>query len=127
MVRIIVCGSRTFRPCKAASRALDEVISQIRKEKGDTDIEIVSGHARGADQYGEQYAKTHNLRTIVFPAQWGVYGKSAGYRRNETMLDYARKETALVVAFWDGQSRGTKHMIDIARKANVAVHIAACE
>ena len=123
MVRIIVCGSRTFRPCETAAHALDKIISQIRKEKGDTDIEIVSGHARGADQYGEQYAKTHNLRMAVFPAQWDVYGKSAGYRRNETMLDYARKETALVVAFWDGQSKGTRHMIALAKQYGLKVRV----
>ena len=55
------------------------------------------------------------------PADWDTYGKSAGYRRNADMLKYAKEEYAVVFAFWNSTSKGTKNMIDIAHKSNVAV------
>ena len=54
-------------------------------------------------------------------ADWDTYGKSAGYRRNADMLNYAKEEYAVVFAFWNGTSKGTKNMIEIACKGNVAV------
>ena len=47
-----------------------------------------------------------------FPAKWGQYGKRAGYLRNEEMANYATH----CICFWDGESKGTKHMIDIAER-----------
>ena len=80
---------------------------------------IVSGTARGADSLGEVYAKEKGYLLTKFPAQWDKFGKSAGYRRNEEMA----KNADGLVAFWDGQSRGTKHMIDIAKAQGLAVRI----
>ena len=118
MVRIIVCGSRTFNDKALFDTKMDEILHSYLP-----DIEIISGRARGADTFGEQYAKTHNIPLVMFPAQWNIYGKSAGYRRNAQMLDYAKQGTPVVIAFWDGTSRGTKNMIDTAKKAGAIVHV----
>jgi glycerophosphoryl diester phosphodiesterase len=55
----------------------------------------------------------------VFPAEWDKYGKSAGYRRNEQMAQYAE----VLVAFWDYNSPGTRHMINLAKQYNLEVHV----
>ena len=54
-----------------------------------------------------------------FPAQWNEFGKRAGYIRNEEMAKYADA----CVAFWDGESKGTKHMIDLANKHKIEVRV----
>jgi len=71
--------------------------------------EIVSGGARGVDRLGERYARQRGLPCTVFPAQWGKYGKSAGPIRNAEMAKYADYG----VAVWDGESRGTAHMLKL--------------
>lgn len=81
--------------------------------------EVVSGTARGIDQAGEMWAMQHDIPVKRFPADWDMYGKSAGYRRNTEMAEYANA----LIAIWDGQSRGTKHMIDEAAKRNLEVFV----
>ncbi len=88
-------------------------------------IEIISGTARGADKLGERFAKEYNLRIKKFPANWDLYGKKAGYLRNIQMAEYAKNNSDLgvLIAFWDGNSKGTKHMIDIAKKHELLLFI----
>ncbi|WP_298751864.1 DUF2493 domain-containing protein [uncultured Arcobacter sp.] len=74
---------------------------------------IVSGGARGVDSIAEKYAKQRGIETIIFKAEWDKYGKSAGYKRNKLIVD----ECDIVVAFWDYQSKGTKHSIDLCKKS----------
>lgn len=117
--RIIICGSRDF----CDTKIFNETMKNLRINAERSDIEIISGHARGADRMGEIFAKENNIRLKIFPAQWDKYGKSAGYRRNDQMLQYALQEHAIVIAFWDGTSRGTKHMIDTSRRIGAEVHV----
>lgn len=107
-MKIIIAGSRTFNDYQYLSEQLD----LFCKDK--EDIEIVSGMARGADILGYRYAKEHNLKVSSFPADWDVYGKSAGYIRNMQMGDYAD----YLIAFWDGKSKGTEHMINYMKRIN---------
>lgn len=81
--------------------------------------EVVSGCARGADTLGEQWATRNNVAVKKFPADWDNLGKKAGYVRNYQMGDYADA----LIALWDGESRGTKHMIDYATKKMLKVFI----
>ncbi len=80
---------------------------------------VVSGTARGGDQLGEQYAADHKLPLHRYPADWNTHGRAAGYIRNEVMADNADA----LLAIWDGTSRGTKHMIDIARQRGLPVYV----
>lgn len=82
-------------------------------------IQIVCGMARGADRLGERYAKEHGYQVIYFPADWDLDGKSAGFKRNVRMAEYADA----LVAFWDGESKGTKHMIEIAKEKGLDIRI----
>jgi len=118
----IVAGTRTFNDYIL----LERTILSIYKSKGlhRADVEIISGGARGADALGEQFAKKYGLKLTVFPADWNKYDKKAGPIRNIQMAEYAQ-ENGILIAFWDGVSRGTKHMIDTARKYGLEVFIIA--
>ena len=111
--RIIVAGGRDFQDEAYLNTSLD----QLREEY--IDIEIVSGHASGADKLAEAYAARLGLKLRIFPAEWKKYGRAAGPIRNREMLDYIMEEKPVVAAFWDGQSKGTKNMIEQAQKKNV--------
>ena len=104
-MKIVVAGGRDFSNKDVMFQCLDKYI------KNDT---IISGHAPGADSLGEEYAKIHHLPCEIYPAQWDIYGKSAGPIRNELMAKIADK----VILFWDGKSRGTYNMYLMAKKYN---------
>lgn len=80
---------------------------------------VVAGGARGVDQMGERWAKEMEIPCDVYPAQWDTYGKSAGYKRNVVMAERAEA----LVAFWDGKSKGTKNMIDIAIREGLYIRV----
>ena len=86
-------------------------------------VQFFSGTCRGADALGEDFANTYEYEVIRFPAEWDRYGKSADYRRDAEMAKYASKAYGVLFAFWDGQSRGTKHMIDLAKRYGLEVHV----
>ena len=67
----------------------------------------------------QQYAKEHGYDVHYFPAEWKRYGKAAGYIRNTEMA----KNADALVAFWDGASFGTKHMIATAEQLHLDVHV----
>lgn len=123
-IRIIIAGSRSFDNYDKLCKEVDEFISMQMFFAGlgaykSKEVEIVSGGARGADKLGELYAKEHNLRLKIFPADWDKYDKRAGYIRNTEMAEYAN----CLIAFWDGKSKGTAHMIDLAPKYDLMTAI----
>ena len=118
--KVIIAGSRGFSNYKL----LREQCNKFLREKRNTNnIIIVSGHARGADTLGEKYAQDEEFALEIYPAQWKKLGKQAGYRRNEQMAEVADA----LIAFWDGSSKGTKHMIDIMNEKNLLVRVVEYE
>jgi hypothetical protein len=119
VVKVIIAGSRfDMRNKPLVLRMKREVIKAIELS-GFQISEVVSGMARGFDQLGEMYAKKFNLPVYAAPADWDTYGKSAGYRRNVEMAEHADA----LLAFWDGKSKGTKHMIDIAESKGLQIYV----
>ena len=115
-LRVLVCGGRDYSNVEQLYKVLDRVDGSWESADSTGPIStIISGHARGADQLAEKYANEKNIPLEIYPAQWDVYGKSAGVIRNQEMLDEALPD--LVVAFPGG--KGTAHMVKIAQKANV--------
>jgi hypothetical protein len=110
-MKVIIAGSRTFNDYELLKRVCNETLTTI--------TEIVSGTANGADKLGERYAKEKGYSIKQFPADWNKHGKSAGYIRNKQMAEYADA----LIAFWDGKSKGTKHMIDLAKYHKIKVKI----
>ena len=70
--------------------------------------EIVSGGAKGVDTSARDYAKAHGIKLTEFLPEYDKYGRSAPLKRNITIIEYAD----VVFAFWDGESRGTRFVID---------------
>jgi aconitase A len=99
---VAVVGSRNFNDYDAMKKILDNI-------KIDA---IVSGGAIGADSLAEQYAKEHGIKMIVHRPNWIKYGKTAGFVRNVDIVN----DADMVIAFWDGKSRGTRHTINTAKK-----------
>jgi hypothetical protein len=87
------------------------------------EIIVVSGGAHGVDSVAEQAARKQGLETLIFPADWEKYGKSAGFKRNIQIVE----ASDIVVAFWDGVSKGTLHSISEAAKRNIKVVIYGVE
>ena len=122
MLKVIIAGSRDFNDYELLRERMDYFITGLNGWDGMDNMEIVSGTARGADTLGELYASHNQIPVARFPADWRKYGKSAGYKRNAQMAEYAD----VLVAFWDGESRGTKHMIDLAYEDGLSVHVIPC-
>ena len=117
--RVIVAGSRTASSVYIYS-LLERKLDRILKNKAVThDIIIVSGTANGADKLGEEYARSRSFQVERYPADWDQYGKRAGYIRNAEMAT----DADALVALWDGESRGTKHMIAIANQMGLPTRI----
>ena len=114
--KVIVAGSRGFSNYKLLKETCN---STLREKKKTHNVIIVSGHAKGADTYGEMYANEEKLDLEIFTADWKKYGKSAGFRRNEQMAEFADA----LIAFWDGKSNGTKHMIETATNKGMQIKV----
>jgi len=110
-MKLIIAGTRTFNDFTLLCTSLVPYESIV--------TEVVSGTASGADQMGEYWAEALGIPVKRFPAQWDLLGNSAGYIRNQVMAEYAES----LVAFHDGKSRGTQHMINLARKHGLQVKV----
>lgn len=117
MKAVLIAGSRGFTDRSRLFKVMDSLLSRWLGQ-GET-ITIISGGARGADALGEAYARERGFNCTVVPAEWNKYGRSAGYRRNQVMAAMADA----LVAFWDGSSPGTRHMIGLARERGLPLRI----
>lgn len=112
---IAVVGSRTFTDRHRLYVALDGLTQDYRKDN----VLIISGGARGADSLAEDWANESGVEIQVFEAEWDLYGKRAGMIRNSKIIALAD----IVLAFWDGTSKGTLDSINKARSAGKRVLI----
>ena len=81
--------------------------------------EIISGGARGVDTSAREYATEHGLKLTEYLPEYNKYGRSAPLKRNITIIENAD----LVLAFWDGSSKGTKYVIENCKKRNIPLKI----
>lgn len=109
--RVIIAGGRDYHD-------YDKVLEAIA-ESGFTIDVVVSGGAKGVDALGERYAAEKNIPLNVFQADWQTNGRAAGPIRNRKMAENADA----LIAVWDGQSRGTKNMIETATKKGLLVYV----
>ena len=106
-MKIAVIGSRNL------------IVKDVGRYLPENVTEIVSGGARGIDACAREYAKAHGIKLTEFLPEYEKYGRSAPLKRNLQIIDYAD----LVLAFWDGHSRGTKFVIDNCKKKNKKVTV----
>jgi hypothetical protein len=111
-MKVIIAGSRTIKDYKLVESAI--------KNSGFKITEVVCGCASGVDTLGEKWALANNIKVKKFPADWDKYGRSAGYKRNVQMAEYA---DACIVVYTGPKSAGSQHMIDIATKRNLKLYV----
>lgn len=114
-MRVLVCGGRDYED----RGHLEEVLA------GWNITTIIEGGSRGADRLAREYGEKHGIAVRTFPAAWDAYGRSAGHIRNAEMLSKGCPDQ--VIAFWDGESKGTGNMISQAEKAGVPVTVVVYE
>lgn len=112
-MKVIIAGGRDFDDYDCLKVVCDYYL------QNKTEIEVVSGCAKGADQLGEKYAEERGYSIKRFPAYWNKYGKRAGHIRNGQMAEYADA----LIAFWDRESRGTGNMIKQAKQNNLKIRV----
>lgn len=142
-MRVIIAGGRKFNDYTLLREECLQIFRQLKSEGYDTKrdkITIISGKANGADTLGERFGDEFRLGLKEFPADWnnldvercvvrtnkyGKYNALAGNNRNLEMAEYAKNdpELGVLIAFHDGKSTGTKHMIDLANKHGLRVFI----
>ncbi|HEX5370053.1 MAG TPA: SLOG family protein [Dehalococcoidia bacterium] len=108
-LRVLVCGSRSYTSKATIGLRLAELPAGS---------EIIHGDARGADTIADGFAREFGLNVTRYPANWARHGHRAGLIRNIEMLD---TKPDLVLAFWDGVSRGTRHTITEAENRGIPV------
>ena len=115
-MKVVIAGSRTMGP--ETYEALDRILRAL----GWPVSEVVSGGARGADALGEAWAVANGVPVRRFLADWQSYGRAAGAIRNLEMRAYGDA----LVALWDGESPGTRHMISAMRSKVPRVPVVVC-
>ena len=117
LLRVLICGSRSIQDKNLIWSKLDEIFSNTQDE-----IEILHGGATGPDVLGKnwafQYKKVVNIR--AFLPDWERWGKGAGMLRNVQMLE---AKPDMVIAFYDGISKGTEHTIRQAHKRGIKTFV----
>lgn len=108
-MKTIIAGSRSINDFSFVEKSIERSGFRI--------TEVFSGRAYGVDRLGEEWGRQNGILIRYFPADWAHYGKRAGYLRNEEMADNAEA----LIAIWDGISRGTKHMILVAKRKKLDV------
>jgi hypothetical protein len=104
--KLAVVGSRSFN----SFNILEYYINELRKEYPDINL-IISGGALGADKLGEHYAEKYNIDIQIYKPDWKTHGKVAALYRNTDIIS----KSDIVIAFWDGKSKGTLDSINKAQ------------
>ncbi|WP_213279298.1 DUF2493 domain-containing protein [Chryseobacterium indologenes] len=112
MFKVIIAGTRTFEDYSLLKERCDYYLQNYHE------IEIVSGGAKGTDFLGERYAVESGYKLSKFLANWDL-GPKAGPIRNRQMAEY----TDALIAFWDGESKGTLNMIKVAKELGLKMKI----
>jgi len=106
-MKVAVIGSRSL------------IVNDLGKYLPENTTEIVSGGAKGIDTCARDYALLHDIKLTEFLPEYNKYGRGAPLKRNLQIIEYAD----VVIAFWDGKSRGTKYVIDNCKKLGVQVDV----
>lgn len=110
----IIAGSRGITDPKLLQTSIEQCGWDINT--------VVCGLATGPDTLGMLWARQNNIPVEFFPADWKKYGRSAGMYRNALMADAAEG----LIALWDGVSKGTANMINLAKSKKLKLHVQIC-
>lgn len=110
-MKVVVAGTRTLRDPRIVADAI--------AASGFTPTLIIHGGCCGVDTLAGDWARGNGIPTEAYPADWDRHGRAAGPRRNQHMVDVADA----LVAVWDGASRGTRSIIEMAKRKGIPTHI----
>lgn len=111
-MRVIIAGGRNCNP------TVEQVAAAVVASGFPVGL-VVSGTCRGVDQAGEAWAAAAGVPVKQYPADWNRHGNAAGPIRNKIMAENADA----LIAFWDGESKGTRSMISLAKERKLFVHV----
>lgn len=125
MLRVVIAGGRKFTDRVMCETECERLIKEYMNMNDCDEVEVISGRAVGADTLSYDWAVKIGIPVVSMYADWDGKGKQAGFIRNVEMAEYAVADDSygLLIAFWDGESKGTKHMIDTAVRKGLAVEI----
>lgn len=111
--RCIIAGSRTFEDYQILKHQCKKLLEKLKH------VQIICGGAKGTDALAIQFAKEYQYELVVVPPDWKTFQNAAGFVRNAAMVEYSD----MLIAFWDGRSSGTKHIIDLAQLRGLEVYV----
>lgn len=114
-MNLIIFGSRDYNNYQAFEEKMEFYTGHITEG-----VTVFCGQAKGADTMGEMYAQERGWKIRYFPANWDLHGKAAGPIRNKEMCDAGATHA---IGFWNGVSRGTKNMIELAKQYNLKLRV----
>ena len=109
-VKAVIVGSRSI-----GAVDMDGALSRL----GIDPSMVISGGARGVDRIAETWARARGIETRILKPDWRRYGRGAALKRNRELVEAGD----VVVAFWDGTSRGTMHTVRTAEELGKRVHV----
>lgn len=114
-MKTVITGSRTLTKIEHAAWIEKRLLEYFKPG-----VAMINGGCpKGVDQICKRWALENDRELILMPADWNKYGRGAGFRRNGEMSEIADN----CLAFWDGESKGTRHMIDICLNMGMSVHV----
>jgi hypothetical protein len=116
--RVLITGSRGWKYVDVVRRELRRVVEDTGLMP--EEVIVVHGGAAGADNLAGLVAEELGMRVEVHKADWAAFGKTAGFLRNAEMVNLGAER---VLAFWDGNSRGTSHTINLALNAGLDLRV----
>lgn len=119
MHRIIIAGSKAFNDYDLFKKTIEGFVKDFDKE----DVEIISDSVDGADALSELWAKDNDYKFKKYIANFEDYGTAAEHRCHVDMVKYAAEEDGALIAFWNGNSPGTKHIINTAMQHGIDLEI----
>lgn len=118
MKYLLIAGSRSFEDRDLFNRVTEELID------GDERFTIiVEGGATGADTMAREYAEAHDMKYEEFKPDWKHYGRAAGPKRNDKMVQFIKERNGTALYFWDEESKGTKQCIDSAKRKGIEISV----
>lgn len=118
-MKVLVCGSRSFRDIGYVWDCLSDITLKECVENADFIEELIHGACDGPDLFADEWASKSGIPIKSVSADWNKYGKAAGPIRNKEMVDMLTPGEDIVIAFWDGKSKGTKHTINLAKEKGI--------
>ncbi|MBE7092014.1 MAG: DUF2493 domain-containing protein [Clostridiales bacterium] len=106
-MKVAIVGSRNI------------IVDNLQNYLPENTTEIVSGGAKGVDSCARDYAIEKNILITEFLPDYKRYGRGAPLRRNQQIVDYADE----IILFWEGQSKGSKFVIDYCKKKDKKVTV----